>query len=77
MSLAASRQCERCDGELDQELLRAGPLKKICLECLSDEERDASDVVRTTLQSLHDFQAGAPHIDDVTAMAIRWRGSVS
>ena len=41
MTLAASRQCERCDGELDQDLLRSGPLKKICLECLSDEERDA------------------------------------
>jgi sigma-B regulation protein RsbU (phosphoserine phosphatase) len=39
--------------------------------------REAGDVVRNTLQDLHDFQAGEPHIDDVTAMAIRWRGSVS
>ena len=41
MSLAVPRQCEKCDGELDQELLRRGPLKKVCLECLSEQERDA------------------------------------
>ncbi len=33
--------CEICDGPLDEELLRAGPLKRVCLECLSDEERQA------------------------------------
>ena len=41
MSLATTPHCERCDGELDQELLRAGPLKKVCLECLSEDEREA------------------------------------
>lgn len=33
--------CEVCDGPLDQDRLRAGPLKRVCLECLSDEERHA------------------------------------
>ncbi len=33
--------CEICSGELDQDILRAGPLKRVCLECLSDTERDA------------------------------------
>jgi sigma-B regulation protein RsbU (phosphoserine phosphatase) len=33
--------CEVCAGELDQDILRAGPLKKVCLECLSTEQRDA------------------------------------
>jgi sigma-B regulation protein RsbU (phosphoserine phosphatase) len=41
MSLAMTRHCEVCHGELDEELLRAGPLKKVCLECLSEEERNA------------------------------------
>ena len=41
MSLALPQQCEKCDGELDQELLRRGPLKKVCLECLTEQERDA------------------------------------
>lgn len=36
-----ARHCEVCDGSLDEELLRVGPLKKVCLECLSDKERDA------------------------------------
>ena len=35
MSLAVARHCEVCAGELDGELLRTGPLKKVCLECLS------------------------------------------
>jgi sigma-B regulation protein RsbU (phosphoserine phosphatase) len=35
------RHCEVCDGILGEDRLRAGPLKKVCLECLSDEERDA------------------------------------
>jgi len=33
--------CEVCEGPLDEDRLRTGPLKKVCLECLSDEERDA------------------------------------
>ena len=33
--------CEICEGPLDETRLRTGPLKRICLECLSDEERDA------------------------------------
>lgn len=33
--------CERCSGELDQDYLRSGPLKRFCLECLSTEERNA------------------------------------
>ena len=33
--------CEVCEGPLDEDRLRTGPLKRICLECLSDEERDA------------------------------------
>lgn len=33
--------CTECAGELDQDLLRTGPLKRVCLECLSVEERDA------------------------------------
>lgn len=41
MSLAVAPHCEVCDGELDQELLRTGPLKKVCLECLSEDERNA------------------------------------
>ena len=33
--------CEVCEGPLDEDRLRTGPLKRVCLECLSDEERDA------------------------------------
>ncbi len=33
--------CEICDEPLEDDLLRAGPLKRVCLECLSDEERQA------------------------------------
>ena len=33
--------CEVCEEPLDEDRLRTGPLKKICLECLSVEERDA------------------------------------
>ena len=33
--------CEVCERPLDEDRLRTGPLKRICLECLSDEERDA------------------------------------
>lgn len=36
-----TESCEICSGELDQDILRAGPLKRICLECLSEEERHA------------------------------------
>jgi len=36
-----ARRCEVCNGELDEELLRVGPLKKVCLECLSEDERTA------------------------------------
>ena len=34
----------------------------------------ARNVVETVLEELRTFQAGAPQNDDVTAMAIRWRG---
>lgn len=33
--------CHTCDEPLDQDRLRAGPLQRVCLECLSDEERQA------------------------------------
>lgn len=33
--------CEVCEEPLDEDRLRTGPLKKICLECLSEEERDS------------------------------------
>lgn len=33
--------CEVCAGPLDEDRLRAGPLKRVCLECLSDDERQA------------------------------------
>jgi sigma-B regulation protein RsbU (phosphoserine phosphatase) len=33
--------CEVCLGELDQNRLRSGPLEKVCLECLTDDQRDA------------------------------------
>jgi len=33
--------CEVCDGTLDHDRLRIGPLKKICLECLTADQRDA------------------------------------
>jgi sigma-B regulation protein RsbU (phosphoserine phosphatase) len=33
--------CEVCLGTLDQERLRQGPLKRVCLECLSQDEREA------------------------------------
>jgi sigma-B regulation protein RsbU (phosphoserine phosphatase) len=36
-----SALCEICDEPLAEDRLRAGPLKRVCLECLSDEERDA------------------------------------
>ena len=41
MSTAITHHCEVCQGSLDEDLLRAGPLKRVCLECLSDEERNA------------------------------------
>ena len=34
----------------------------------------ARAVVDTVLGRVHAFQNGTPHVDDVTAMAIRWRG---
>ena len=34
----------------------------------------AQDVVNTVLGNLQTFQSGTPQVDDVTAMAIRWRG---
>ena len=37
----------------------------------------ADEVVREALDGLHRFQAGTPPVDDVTAMAIRWRGRPS
>lgn len=33
--------CEVCSGTLDQDRLRQGPLKRVCLECLSAAERQA------------------------------------
>ncbi len=33
--------CEICDGTLDEDRLRIGPLKRVCLECLSPAELDA------------------------------------
>lgn len=36
-----TKQCEVCEGTLDEDRLRVGPLKRVCLECLSDEQRDA------------------------------------
>jgi len=33
--------CNVCAEPLDEDRLRAGPLKRICLECLSDDERQA------------------------------------
>lgn len=33
--------CEVCAGALDEDRLRVGPLKRVCLECLSDDERHA------------------------------------
>lgn len=33
--------CEVCAGSLDEDRLRVGPLKRVCLECLSDDERQA------------------------------------
>jgi sigma-B regulation protein RsbU (phosphoserine phosphatase) len=33
--------CAVCEGTLDEDRLRAGPLKRVCLECLSDIERRA------------------------------------
>lgn len=33
--------CAVCEGTLDADRLRAGPLKRVCLECLSDDERQA------------------------------------
>ena len=41
MSQPLVQHCEVCEGPLDQDRLRTGPLKKVCLECLSDRERDA------------------------------------
>ena len=35
------RHCEVCEETLDEDRLRVGPLKKVCLECLSDDERAA------------------------------------
>ncbi len=34
----------------------------------------ARDVVHTVLDQVHSFQNGTPHVDDSSAMAIRWRG---
>ncbi len=31
--------CTVCEGTLDEDRLRTGPLKRVCLECLSDDER--------------------------------------
>jgi len=36
--------------------------------------REATDVVSSVLEAVSDFQQGTPPIDDVTAMAVRWRG---
>ena len=36
--------------------------------------RSAQEVVRTVLDQLHTFQNGTAHVDDTSAMAIRWRG---
>lgn len=36
-----SRLCEVCAGVLDPDRLRAGPLARVCLECLSETERRA------------------------------------
>lgn len=33
--------CTVCEGTLDEDRLRTGPLKRVCLECLSDDERRA------------------------------------
>jgi sigma-B regulation protein RsbU (phosphoserine phosphatase) len=33
--------CEVCAGELSQDRLRVGPLKRVCLDCLSDDQRRA------------------------------------
>lgn len=33
--------CGVCTEPLEEERLRTGPLKRICLDCLSDEERRA------------------------------------
>lgn len=33
--------CEVCAGSLDHDQLRVGPLKRVCLECLTGEERRA------------------------------------
>ena len=33
--------CDVCHGELDQDRLRSGPLARVCLECLTDEQRSA------------------------------------
>ena len=41
MTGIAPPHCEVCEGTLDQDALRTGPLKKLCLECLSDDERAA------------------------------------
>ena len=42
--------CEVCDGVLEEERLRTGPLKRVCLECLSDDQRRALE---------HDLQVAA------------------
>jgi sigma-B regulation protein RsbU (phosphoserine phosphatase) len=34
----------------------------------------AQDVVHSVLDRVHAFQDGTPHVDDASAMAIRWRG---
>lgn len=33
--------CEVCAGTLDEDRLRVGPLRRVCLDCLSDDERRA------------------------------------
>ncbi|MGB5660904.1 MAG: SpoIIE family protein phosphatase, partial [Thermoanaerobaculia bacterium] len=33
--------CEICDDPLHEDRLHAGPLKRVCIECLTDEQRQA------------------------------------
>lgn len=46
-------RCQRCDGEIEVEVLQSDPLHTICLECLSDSERQ---VLESDLELAAEFQ---------------------
>ncbi len=47
---------------------------RVCSGLAALRSRPAGDVVHSVLDAVQAFRGGAPQMDDVSAMAIRWRG---